>query len=119
MWFCQISQDEAKRFNKIVIDSMLRAKLVHFPDLDLFLARCLSNPGGPFPQSVDFMVHLIHRYMLLERLIKASDLANSLDILTKLAIQTHEGERIVQLIEQVKNIPRDIDPEGLRDQVLF
>lgn len=100
-WYCQISQDESRRFNQIVADGLIRANLMVFTELDLFLARCVSNHCGPHPQSVDFILYLLHQYIMVEHLIRASDLASTLEVLRKLALQSPDNERIIRLIDQV------------------
>lgn len=100
-WYCQISQDESWRFNQTVADGLIRSNLMVFPELDLFLARCISNHGGPLPQSVDFVLYLLHQYIMVEHTIRASDLASTLEVLRKLALQSPDNERIIRLIDQV------------------
>lgn len=101
-WYCQISQDESRRFNQIVADGLIRANLMVFTELDLFLARCVSNHCGPHLQSVDFICYLLHQYIMVEHLIRASDLASTLEVLRKLALQPPVNERIIRLIDQVQ-----------------
>ena len=116
-WYCQVCQNEARRFNRVVINSLAKAHLIHYPELDVFLAGCLSNRSGPVLGSVDFVVSIINQNMIVDRIIKASDLPTTLEVLRKLASTTHEGERIVMLIDDARKLLRDPDPDGLREQV--
>jgi len=116
-WYGQLCQNEARRFNRVVINSLARAHLIHYQEFDAFLVSCLSNRGGPILGTVDFIVGLINQNMIVDRTIKASDLYNTLEVLRKLASTTHEGERIVMLIDDARKLLRDADPDGLREQV--
>eukprot|EP00210_Caulerpa_lentillifera_P003605 g3440.t1 len=116
-WYCQVCQNESRRFNRVVIDCLAKANLIHYPELDLFLTGCLSSRTGPFMGSVDFIVGLISQNMIAHRIMKASDLNNTLEVLRRLAAVAPDGEGLLLLIEEARKVPRDHDPDGLREQV--
>lgn len=116
-WYGQVCQNEARRFNRVVINSLAKANLLYYPELDVFLMNCLSSRPGPVVGTVDFIVMLINQNMIQDRVMKASDLPHTLEVLRALASKTSEGERIVMLIDEAKKLLRDGDPDGLREQV--
>ncbi|CAD7696161.1 unnamed protein product [Ostreobium quekettii] len=117
-WFCQVSQDEARRFNQPVAGGLIRANLMVFPELDLHLARCLgSGLSAPMTGCVEFVLYLVKQFVMGEGIVRASELASTLDLLRKLALRSPDGDQILHLIDQVRVFPKDSDPDGLRDQV--
>lgn len=99
-WY--ISVDEERRWSRPATEALIRAHLLHLPDLDAFLAKSISTSQvGPV---FELALHLVNTCIAKEAVISAGEFYNTLDILAKVATRSPGGGALMALIEQAKQV---------------
>lgn len=125
--------DEDRKFNRDIVEDLVRARLVNMGELDTHLAKLLAGARGA--TALEFTAHLVQRCVVVEKVATASDFFNVLDVLQKVAARPGAPEALGQLVEQANAVgragkddaappapmpgrkARGPDPAGLREQV--
>jgi len=100
-WYMFLEED--RRWNRAYLEALMRAHLLHLPEFDIQLAKALSvQPFGP---ACDLAVHLVRTCMLThEPVASATELYNTLDVLSKIASRSSRGAPLISLVEQARQV---------------
>jgi CCR4-NOT transcription complex subunit 1 len=82
----------------------VRAGLLHLPELDAHLAKVISS--GRSGTATEFAMHLVRQCCVVDAVMTASQLYNTLDMLAKLAVRNSGGAALLQLVEQARQAAR-------------
>ncbi|KAJ3039081.1 hypothetical protein HDV00_012639 [Rhizophlyctis rosea] len=117
--------DDERKYNVPVTVSIIQARLLAVPELDMQLARLMDNGRTSI---VDFAAQLIGQCLLQEpNLATQNDFFNSIEVLSKLASRGSVPESVVRTLEGLKakaaalsinNLTaRDGETGGVREQL--
>jgi hypothetical protein len=83
-------------------EALLRGGLLYLPDLDLYLAKVLAGPR--YQLAAEFALHLVQACCIAEPVVGAGDLANTLEMLARLATRVSGGNALLALVEEARRI---------------
>lgn len=104
-WFTSTlgTMEDDRRWSRAAAEALIRARLLHLPDFDAYLAKALSAvPLGP---ASEMALHLIRACILApEPVATAGELYSTLDILGKIASRSSNGGALIALVEQARQV---------------
>ncbi|KAK9843414.1 hypothetical protein WJX81_000935 [Elliptochloris bilobata] len=116
---------DERKWRRDAGEALLRARLLHPPDLDAHLSQVLGS-GQLGHMAVDFAVHVVRTCMVAEPVLGATDLFATLETLVKLSysLPSPAGLQLQQLVVEARRAklglglaPAGADPPGLKDRV--
>ncbi|KAK9916879.1 hypothetical protein WJX75_008268 [Coccomyxa subellipsoidea] len=122
-WWIAIVDE--RKWRRDTGEALVRARLFQLPDLDAHLAKVLSSGrlGAP---PLEFAAHIVRACIVMDPVLAAADLFNTLEMLAKLARTSQQGPAMQLLVEQARRPkskppvpgPEASDPAGLRQQTI-
>ncbi|KAG1362167.1 putative CCR4-NOT transcription complex subunit 1 [Cocos nucifera] len=96
-----IYSDEERKFNKDITIGLFRSELLNLVEYDVHLAKLID--GGRNKVAMEFAISIVEALVVQETVVRASELYNLMEALTKLAMRPGSPESLQQLLEIARN----------------
>ncbi|XP_010933666.1 uncharacterized protein [Elaeis guineensis] len=96
-----IYSDEERKFNKDVTIGLIRSELLNLAEYDVHLAKLID--GGRNKVATEFAISIFEALVVQETVVRASELYNLMEALTKVAMRPGSRESLQQLVEIARN----------------